>query len=170
MRHGSLVPGPDAPRSAPRHAHRPDRLQLRSRGSSAERWSFWPAANWPVKVFPPRSPPAGLPRAAGPCLAHRALPWTPTGSPAVIAAETSWRRSRGRPAVTVDPCDRVLRRYPRLYGRGGPQALGCAGPAGCDCAKLELLDVTCTVGKKHDWERYEPAVSGRVAWYTFLAE
>ncbi|MGD0900481.1 MAG: hypothetical protein ABR915_21830 [Thermoguttaceae bacterium] len=73
-------------------------------------------------------------------------------------------------AVTLDDRDRVLRRYTRLPGRGGPQALGRIGPVGCQGAKLELLDVTCAVGKKHDWKRYEPAVSDRVAWYTFLAE
>jgi hypothetical protein len=75
-----------------------------------------------------------------------------------------------RVAVTQNCCDRALRLYPRLCGRGGPQALGSAGPLGPDGEKLEVLDVSCSVGKRHDWYRYESAVSGRLAWYAFLAE
>jgi hypothetical protein len=74
-----------------------------------------------------------------------------------------------RAAVTLDCCDRVLRWYTRLYGRGGPPALGCVGPAGNDGGKVEVLDVACSVGKKHDWYRYESAVTQQLAWYTFLA-
>jgi hypothetical protein len=74
-----------------------------------------------------------------------------------------------RAAVTLDCGDRVLRWYSRLHGRGGPPALGHAGPAGCADAKVEVLDVACAVGKKHDWYRYESAVAQRLAWYTFLA-
>jgi hypothetical protein len=77
-----------------------------------------------------------------------------------------------RLAVTQNCCDRALRFYTRLDGRGGPQALGWAGPLGHDGDKLEVLDVACSVGKKHDWYRYKaaPQVAQRLARYTFLAE
>ncbi len=79
-----------------------------------------------------------------------------------------------RMLVTANPCDRVLRRYPRLYGRGGPEAMGCVGPdcapqpGGCD--RIELIDLACSVGRPHDWYRYEaaPELVGRLGWYTFL--
>ena len=57
--------------------------------------------------------------------------------------------------VSRNGCDRVLRFYPRLYGRGGPQALGFVGPAGCgEYDKIELLDVSCEVGERHQWKYY----------------
>jgi len=74
-----------------------------------------------------------------------------------------------RAAVTLDCCDRVLHWYTRLYGRGGPPALGGVGPTGCDGGKLQVLDVACAVGKKHDWYRYESAVAQQLGWFTFLA-
>jgi hypothetical protein len=74
-----------------------------------------------------------------------------------------------RAAVTLDGCDRVLRWYTRLDGRGGPPALGCVGPTGHDGGKLEVLDVACSVGKKHDWYRYESAVAQQLGWFAFLA-
>jgi hypothetical protein len=57
--------------------------------------------------------------------------------------------------VERNGCDRILRFYPRLYGRHGPQALGFVGPAGCgEYGKIELLDVSCEVGKRHQWKFY----------------
>ena len=57
--------------------------------------------------------------------------------------------------VERNGCDRVLKFYPRLYGRHGPQALGFVGPAGCgEYDKIELLDVSCEVGKRHQWKFY----------------
>ena len=57
--------------------------------------------------------------------------------------------------VTCNGCDRVLRWYPRLYGRGGPQAMGSVGPCGIDGAEnVEVVDVAGTVGKIHDWRCY----------------
>ena len=45
--------------------------------------------------------------------------------------------------VTCNGCDRVLRWYPRLYGRGGPQAMGFVGPCGIDGAEnVEVVDVS----------------------------
>jgi hypothetical protein len=57
--------------------------------------------------------------------------------------------------ITCNGCDPVLRWYPRLYGRGGPQALGYVGPC-CngDTEKLKVVDVSCAVGRAHDWECY----------------
>ncbi len=79
-----------------------------------------------------------------------------------------------RMLVTTNPCDRVLKRYPRLYGRGGPEAMGAVGayccpqPGGCD--KIETIDVACSVGRQHDWYRYvaAPELVERLGWYTFL--
>ncbi len=57
-------------------------------------------------------------------------------------------------------CDRVLKRYGRLYGRGSCQeALGYTGQAspgrlGAEFAKFEQHDVCCLVGPRHDWEEY----------------
>ena len=73
--------------------------------------------------------------------------------------------------VTCNGCDRVLRWYPRLYGRGGPEALGFVGPCGIDDAEnVEVVDVACTVGKIHDWRNYCSAANlgDRWAHYMFL--
>jgi hypothetical protein len=57
--------------------------------------------------------------------------------------------------ITCNGCDPVLRWYPRLYGRGGPDALGYVGPTcGGDPEKMEVVDVSCAVGKEHHWEGY----------------
>jgi len=76
-----------------------------------------------------------------------------------------------RVLITRNGCDRVLRRYPRLYGRGGPEAMGFVGPCGInDSSKIELIDVSATVGRLHDWRCYCSAsnVCSRWAFYTFL--
>lgn len=74
--------------------------------------------------------------------------------------------------VTQNCSDRVLRWFSRIYGRGGPEALGYVGPAGPDGGKLEVVDVACSVGREHDWRLYTtaPEVAGRLGWYTFLQE
>jgi hypothetical protein len=73
--------------------------------------------------------------------------------------------------VTRDCLDRALRLYPRLYGRGGPQALGHTGPCAAG-ENVEVLDVTCAVGKSHDWNCYDAATltDQRLGWYTFLVD
>ena len=46
------------------------------------------------------------------------------------------------------------------------------GPAsGTDPSKTELLNVTWSVGKSHDWDSYlaDPGLRARLAWYAFLA-
>jgi hypothetical protein len=78
-----------------------------------------------------------------------------------------------RALITANDCDRVLRYYPRIYGRGGPQAMGFVGPAGVDGVEtVEVIDVSCTVGKIHDWRHYCSAsnVCERWARYTFLED
>jgi hypothetical protein len=82
-----------------------------------------------------------------------------------------------RMLVSVDPLDRALHFYPRLYGRGGPEALGSCGPdcpqqLGPQAVKLELVDVQCEVGKVHDWTNYASACSlmSRLGWYAFLSQ
>jgi len=80
-----------------------------------------------------------------------------------------------RALVTVNGNDPVLKRYPMMYSLRGPQALGYAGPAcpswlGPNREKLELVNVTCSVGNSHSWDCYvaSPFVLGRLAWYAFL--
>jgi len=79
--------------------------------------------------------------------------------------------------ITRNCADRAMRWYARLYGRRGPRALGYAGPVACrgvgaEGVKVEMVDVTCAVGKVHDWQNYmsAPGLDRRLAWYTFLAE
>jgi hypothetical protein len=56
--------------------------------------------------------------------------------------------------VTRNVCDTALRWYPRLYGRGGPEAMGFIGPC-CFCpANVRVFDATCCVGRSHSWEDY----------------
>lgn len=81
-----------------------------------------------------------------------------------------------RVLVAYNPCDSVLRWYPLLWRRGGPEALGYSGPACCGTSvsegnKLELLNVACEVGREHDWNLYlaSPSLQARLAFYTFLA-
>jgi esterase/lipase superfamily enzyme len=75
--------------------------------------------------------------------------------------------------VTRNGCDNVLRWYSWLYRRGGPDALGFVGPC-CigDAKNVEVVDLSCSVGKTHDYHRYSfaPELSGKWARYTFLGE
>jgi len=75
-----------------------------------------------------------------------------------------------RTLITQNPCDRVLRFYPRLYGRRGPPALGFVGPCGVEeyAEKLLVVDVRCTVGKQHDWRAYCTAENVRSHWWEFI--
>ena len=73
--------------------------------------------------------------------------------------------------VTENCGDRVLKYYSRLYGRGGPEAVGRVGPTSSAGGKLEVVDVACDVGRKHEFQRYEEAspICRRLGWYTFLS-
>lgn len=76
-----------------------------------------------------------------------------------------------RMLVTRNGCDPVLKWYPWMYRRRGPQALGYGRPVGCTQSEnIELLSVSCSVGKNHDWTSYlqSPGLRRRLAWYTFL--
>jgi len=77
--------------------------------------------------------------------------------------------------LTSNPRDPALRWYPLLYGRGGPAALGFAGPLcpdrlGPNRHKIELLPVACAVGRNHRWQAYFCAwpLRQRLGWYSFL--
>jgi hypothetical protein len=75
--------------------------------------------------------------------------------------------------VTCNCRDRMLRYYPRLYGRGGPDAMGFVGPCGIGNAEnVSVVDVSCTVGKPHDYRCYCSASNVSCQWshYTFLDE
>jgi len=70
-----------------------------------------------------------------------------------------------RVLVTENRHDPVLKWYPLMYRCGGPQAMGYAGPAGCRCiASIDVLNLTRTVGRNHDWARYaaDPRLAGLV--------
>jgi hypothetical protein len=78
-----------------------------------------------------------------------------------------------RMLVTCNGCDRVLRHYPRMDGRGGPDAMGFTGPCGLDDPqKVDVFDVSCAVGRRHDWRLYCQALDASGLWprYTFLEE
>jgi hypothetical protein len=72
--------------------------------------------------------------------------------------------------VTENRCDTVLKFYPLLYGRGGPQAIGRFGPCCIASDNVKSLDVTCCVGKTHDWECYFycPCFLESLPHYVFL--
>ena len=61
--------------------------------------------------------------------------------------------------VTRNSRDHVLRWYPMLYRGSRPRAMGFAGPAcssrlGPDGDRLEVLPVSCSVGRQHYWKSY----------------
>ena len=74
--------------------------------------------------------------------------------------------------VVTNRCDRVLKWYSRLYGRHGPEAMGYVGPASTVGDKLEVVDVACELGRKHNFDLYQESspVRQRLARYTFLRD
>lgn len=75
--------------------------------------------------------------------------------------------------VTSNGCDRILKHYPQLNGRGGPEAMGFVGPWGlAEAANVTVLDVSCSVGKPHNYRGYcdAPDVCAQWARYTFLED
>jgi hypothetical protein len=129
---------------------------------------------------------------AGGCFAGQALASpvskrTAPTSAVLVAAATDWAGLGAtacgpsalapvdRLLVTRNGMDPVLRLYPHLYHRRGPEALGYAGPAGLDpgdrnAQKVEVIDVSCEVGKRHGWEWYRdaPTLRARLAGYALL--
>jgi hypothetical protein len=82
-----------------------------------------------------------------------------------------------RVLITRNFCDSALKWYSAMYHRGGPPALGFVGPqclpyTGKDSEKVELQELTCFVGKTHDWGQYFQSIplQDRLAWYAFLEE
>jgi pimeloyl-ACP methyl ester carboxylesterase len=77
-----------------------------------------------------------------------------------------------RMLVTVNGYDHVLKFYSRLYGPHGPEALGYVGSPTTAGGKIEAIDVSCQIGRKHEFDRYfeSAAVFQRLAWYTFLCD
>jgi len=76
-----------------------------------------------------------------------------------------------RVLVTQNCHDPVLRAYDNLDGRGGTPAMGLVGPALAESAeKVDVVDVTGEVKRRHDWRLYASACSvrSRLAWYAFL--
>ncbi len=76
--------------------------------------------------------------------------------------------------VTLNPADRVMRLYPRMYGRRGPQALGqfASGYATtrADQGKIQRLNVSCPVGAEHGWWSYWRSGSLRAALVKYALE
>jgi pimeloyl-ACP methyl ester carboxylesterase len=77
-----------------------------------------------------------------------------------------------RALVTENGCDRALRWYPRLWGRNGPEAMGYVGPCDVCAENVEVVDLTCSVGKSHDYGRYCEALDRCCPWarYVFFAD
>jgi hypothetical protein len=85
-------------------------------------------------------------------------------------------RSLDRLLVTCNPADPALRWYRRIDRGRGPDALGFTGPAGrsglgLDSNKLELLNLSYDLGRRHEPKPYLAAASlrARLAYYAFLA-
>jgi esterase/lipase superfamily enzyme len=74
-------------------------------------------------------------------------------------------------AVVTRNCrDRILRWYTRTDCSAG-EAMGLVGPRGVqDADNLRVLDVSCSVGRKHDWRCYCSAADVAAQWarYAFL--
>ncbi len=124
---------------------------------------------------------------AGGQVAGRSLP-EPTGERRQIRAvlvaaalDADWLLPGRRNGLTLSQVDRmlvtrnardpVLRWYRLTYGRGGPPAMGHVGPAWCGPAgNLEVLDVTCSVGRAHRWAWYmaDCGLRRRLGQYTFV--
>ncbi len=55
--------------------------------------------------------------------------------------------------------DAALKRYGRIYGRPGVEALGYTGLVHAVClgdaaSRIDQMDATCVVGKQHNWDLY----------------
>lgn len=75
-----------------------------------------------------------------------------------------------RALVTCNPCDRVLRWYPRVADHScGDQALGAIGPQTA-ADNVDVIDVRGSVGRQHQCRRYSQSCELADQWarYTFL--
>lgn len=79
-----------------------------------------------------------------------------------------------RMLIIANPADRVMRLYPRMYRRRGPEALGYYGSgyrlAPADRGKVRRLDVSCEVGREHGWWSYWRSGSLRAALVRYAFE
>lgn len=76
--------------------------------------------------------------------------------------------------VTKNPCDEVLRWYPRIYGRAGPHALGYVGVPRESRLKTHRekvieWNVSGYVGSTHSWTTYEgsPSLLAKIVPHLF---
>ena len=124
QRRGKLLSGPVARPSSAGRQGEPRSATVSDRGSSPAPCTCWPAAKWRAEACPTTPWPPGPPESEtrfGPCCWPRR--WTPT------ALAPGGRHGLAlslvdRMLVTRNGCDRVLRWYPRMYGRGGPGGPG----------------------------------------------
>ncbi len=77
--------------------------------------------------------------------------------------------------ITRNRCDRALKWYPAVCRTSG--AMGFTGPVclrgmGDEASKLEVVDVSCRVGKAHDWRVYlqAPELWARLPSYALPAD
>jgi hypothetical protein len=79
----------------------------------------------------------------------------------------------GQLLVTINPCDRILRWYPRLRGRFGPDAMGFVGPlVNKDANNVERVNVSRSVGRLHEIQRYlaSDEFRSRLSKYAFFVD
>ena len=62
-----------------------------------------------------------------------------------------------RMLILFNPADFVLHFYPKLWGRGGPEALGATGMAlparlGPDRQKVKQVNVRSQLNRRHGWD------------------
>jgi hypothetical protein len=74
--------------------------------------------------------------------------------------------------ILINPKDRLLRWYPRLYGRHGPQALGYVGLRSYRCLaapdRVAQQNVSGQIGVAHSWKAYEGSPSMMARMLTHL--
>ncbi|NLF07792.1 MAG: alpha/beta hydrolase [Pirellulaceae bacterium] len=71
--------------------------------------------------------------------------------------------------ISQNCCDRALRFYPRVHGCDWSEAMGYLGPTGIgNPSKVRVVDVSCTVGKPHNWRGYCSAANIFSQWSRFV--
>jgi pimeloyl-ACP methyl ester carboxylesterase len=93
--------------------------------------------------------------------------WLEEGCPCGLAPKAA------ESILVVANCrDHVLKWYSRLYGRHGPEAMGYVGPTSTLGGKLKVFDVSCELGRKHDFDLHQVSspFCRNLAHYTFLGD
>jgi hypothetical protein len=77
--------------------------------------------------------------------------------------------------VSTNPCDPAMKWYPAIYRGCSPKPMGYGGPSrsglpDAERDKIEVLNLSCYVGRSHKAFRYYSASPflARLPWYTFL--